>query len=356
MARFVENCFALDVDELRREGYLATGVRTRRITIEGFGGEQQLEFCFDMVGSSGSITIKRDRARIQTLDLVRPTDTLGRTRWFFEMDGETFQKAYYHAGVFASRKAHGLLYVQQAESTLERSLRLMRRLQAQEALVVGDAAQGGDDSDDEAWQDEQPLSPSELLFNQLAQQLVLQGERPTLSARRRRANFAALVQNSKDMHGRKPRTHPVLNEPQIEALLQKVPPIKAPKLLYRSRGDNRRNVSSTAYLHINVMRRLGWFIEGERVVTCLGWDRPWDTHPQRDIDLVVDLRDPEKAQAALVLQEAGSTQVEAFPIVRLPGDFGRTEPRFVCPTTGQASRFLLFNGVHFSVPATHRQA
>ena len=129
-----EDCLALNVSALAREGFIADGVRahgTLSWVMGSYNRRASVGFSTNTVGDvvpTVELTYSVDEQAIrQTLELVRVAQPFGGHRWWFNCPLEATRCGivYLPPGqtCFASRRAYGLVYASQYESPEIRAIR-----------------------------------------------------------------------------------------------------------------------------------------------------------------------------------------------------------------------------------------
>ncbi len=343
--RFVENCPVISLATVQLQGgFIPGGAGRLNVVLSGDGRTWCVDVEFSLSAAAGLLRLSDGTGWSQWLKLCRRMDTRGRHRWFFEDKEETYQKAYFADGRFASRKAHGLTYHGEA---LSRSQRHWAKL-ADEEMTLRAAADRNEISE----QQTDRLLAIEKQCEEAMSDFACKLEQPKLNKRARRDRFEQEVE---DARRRLVEREEVVAPFDDQALIGIIAQLKGAAQRRPDLGDWRAKTDhgfvdqDRPHLNIAALSRLGLFVEGQRTVTHVGWGGDWNPKTQRQIHLIVDLTDGAEPYAVLLQSEVDSLKAQLFWTPQVRGDFNKLSRRFVDPHSGYVSKVLLFESGLFAV-------
>lgn len=102
------------------------------------------------------------------------------------------------------------------------------------------------------------------------------------------------------------------------------------------------DIDHEPHLHSDILGRLGLFRRRELTARQIGWPIRWLPQRRRQLHLVVDIRDDDKACAVVIVQTVKKATGKLFWLARRTGPFGRSRYDFECPESGETSSTLIY--------------
>jgi hypothetical protein len=348
---YVDQMQALDIRELRKQGFLVEGRRKRgriptRLAPAGLG------LIVDLVKPGDPhvlVEVPGGKGHQQFIGLRSRETPFGGRRWFFlDEVGHLCEKLYLVGRNFVSRKFAGLTYRSQSAGALDRLLHrrawLHRRLNGQGSRGPARGRVRARLSAE--------LEHIERIIDLVGGAPVRAAEQAERTAwKRREASKQRLETALTFMRQRQemPATEVVARfGPLLDRLKQEEPP-RAP-LASRSPTPQAIAPEERAHVDIVTLARLGYVKEGQRLGDQLGWPEDWLPQPGRRLFFLVDAREHERMCALFILEDGDRIEHQFFWLTRVEGVFGRQEYRFVCPPDHALSRTLLYEAGRFVCP------